>query len=111
VEILKALEAAGYEIGTIPESSDALMQLLTSGLTNDPEGWGLRTVRQSLSLEDYQLHFQNLPIAVQTGIQNRWGLPNRNRCISVAFNLEMSFGIQPARGYDLDPSLNYHALI
>lgn len=111
VEILKALQAAGYEIGAIPESSDELMQLLTSGVTNDPEGWGLRTVRQSLSLDDYQLHFQNLPIAVQTGIQNRWGLPNETDVFPIAgIQLGNVFlGIQPARGYDLDPTLNYHA--
>jgi cobaltochelatase CobN len=111
LEMLKALKEEGYEVGDIPENSDALMQLLTAGITNDPEGWELRNVRQSLSLQDYQTHFQSLPIAVQTGIQDRWGLPQEEERFLIAgiqFG-NVFVGIQPARGYDLDPTLNYHA--
>ena len=110
LEILRALQAAGYTVGEFPETSDQLMQMLTSGITNDPEGWGLRPVRQSLSLEDYQIHFQNLPIAVQTGIQNRWGIPDETDTPIAGIQLGNVFiGIQPARGYDRDPTVNYHA--
>jgi cobaltochelatase CobN len=111
LEILKALQAEGYEVGEIPRNSDALMQLLTAGITNDPEWWDLRTVRQLLSLQDYQTHFQALPIAVQTGIQTRWGSPLDQDGFPIAgiqFG-NVFVGIQPARGYDLDPTLNYHA--
>jgi cobaltochelatase CobN len=111
LEILKALKVEGYEVGEIPETSDALMRLLTTGITNDPEGWELRKVRQSLSLQDYQAHFQALPIAVQTGIQARWGLPEERDSFPIAgiqFG-NVFVGIQPSRGYDLDPTLNYHA--
>ncbi len=110
LDILKALQAAGYTVGALPETSDELMQVLTSGVTNDPD-WGLRTVHQSVALDDYQIHFKNLPVAVQTGIQNRWGLPNETDEFPIAgMQLENIFiGIQPARGYDRDPTLNYHA--
>jgi cobaltochelatase CobN len=111
LEILKALQAEGYEVGEIPGNSDALMRLLTAGITNDPEGWDLRTVHQSLSRQDYQTHFQTLPIAVQTGIQTRWGSPleqDRFPIAGIQFG-NVFVGIQPARGYDLDPTLNYHA--
>ncbi|NJM74517.1 MAG: cobaltochelatase subunit CobN, partial [Acaryochloridaceae cyanobacterium RU_4_10] len=111
LEILKALKAEGYEVGEIPKNSDALIRLLTAGITNDPEGWDLRSVRQSLSLQDYQTHFQTLPIAVQTGIQERWGSPQEEELFPIAgiqFG-NVFVGIQPARGYDLDPTLNYHA--
>ncbi|MFN9860540.1 MAG: cobaltochelatase subunit CobN, partial [Pseudanabaena sp.] len=61
LEILKALRISGYSVGEIPETSDELMKLLTTGVTNDRESFGMRQVYQSLSLGDYQNYFQNLP--------------------------------------------------
>ncbi len=111
IEILKALKLAGYQVENIPESDKELIQLLTTGVTNDPEGWTLRNVRQSLTLEDYQSQFDQLPIAVQTGIQTRWGSPEETTAFPIpGIQLGNVFvGVQPARGYDRDPSLNYHA--
>ncbi|MGA7937439.1 MAG: cobaltochelatase subunit CobN [Kovacikia sp.] len=111
LEILKVLQAEGYTVSQMPQTSDQLMQVLTAGITNDPEGVELRSVYQSLSLEDYQTHFQTLSTPVQTGIQTRWGEPNE----TVSFPIpgiqlgNIFIGIQPARGYDRDPALNYHA--
>ncbi len=111
IEILKALKLAGYHVENIPASDKELIQLLTTGVTNDPEGWTLRNVRQSLTLEDYQTQFDQLPIAVQNGIQSRWGLPEEITAFPIpGIQLGNVFvGVQPARGYDRDPSLNYHA--
>ncbi|MBW4660604.1 MAG: cobaltochelatase subunit CobN [Drouetiella hepatica Uher 2000/2452] len=111
IEILKTLQQAGYTVGDIPETSDALMQQLIAGVTNDPEAIGMRSLRQSLSLDEYQTHFQKLPLAVQTGIQTRWGVPEETDDFPIAgiqFG-NVFVGIQPARGYDRDPALNYHA--
>ncbi|MBF2006636.1 MAG: cobaltochelatase subunit CobN [Chlorogloeopsis fritschii C42_A2020_084] len=132
VEILKSLQLAGYQVENIPETSDELIHYLTTGVTNDPEGKELRQVRQSVSWQEYQKYFASLPEFVREGIDNRWGsvfetnhkdtkdakeeTKKENSC-----NLSHSFpisgiqlgnifvGIQPARGYDVDPSLNYHA--
>ncbi len=110
IEILKALKLAGYHVENIPESDKELIQLLTTGVTNDPEGWTLRNVRQSLSLKDYQSQFDQLPMAVQAGIQTRWGSPEEAAFPIPGIQLGNVFvGVQPARGYDRDPSLNYHA--
>ncbi|XGV98292.1 MAG: cobaltochelatase subunit CobN [Leptolyngbya sp. BL-A-14] len=111
LEILKTLKQAGYAVADIPETSDALMRLLTTGITNDPESVNLRSVYQSLSLEDYQTHFQTLPLPVQTGIQTRWGTPQVSDAFPIAGRQfgNVFVGIQPARGYDRDPTLNYHA--
>ncbi|PSB16638.1 cobaltochelatase subunit CobN [Phormidesmis priestleyi ULC007] len=111
IEILKALKLAGYHVENIPESDKELIKLLTTGVTNDPEGWTLRNVRQSLTVEDYQSQFDQLPIAVQKGIQTRWGLPEEITAFPIpGIQLGNVFvGVQPARGYDRDPSLNYHA--
>jgi cobaltochelatase CobN len=110
LEILKTLRAEGYEVGDIPASSDALMQALTQGVTNDPEALELRTVRQTLSKEAYQAHFVTLPTVVQTGIETRWGKSEETTFPIAGIQFGNVFvGIQPARGYDRDPSLNYHA--
>jgi cobaltochelatase CobN len=110
LEILKTLKAEGYEVGDIPANSDALMQALTQGVTNDPEALELRTVRQSLSQKAYQAHFAILPTAVQTGIETRWGKSEETTFAIAGIQFGNVFvGIQPARGYDRDPSLNYHA--
>ncbi|MBP0004170.1 MAG: cobaltochelatase subunit CobN [Cyanobacteria bacterium SBC] len=109
VEILKALKQSGYTIGDIPENSDNLIDLLTSGITNDPEGFEIREVLQSLSLKDYQLYFDRLPQSVRNGILNRWGEAKTDFAISGVQLGNIFVGIQPSRGYDRDPSLNYHA--
>jgi cobaltochelatase CobN len=111
LEILKALRSSGYSVGEIPETSDELMKSLTTGVTNDRESFGIRQVYQSLSFADYQNYFQNLPEPVQNGISSRWNQPKQEHEFAIA---GMQFGnifvgIQPSRGYDLDPTLNYHA--
>ncbi|MBW4691865.1 MAG: cobaltochelatase subunit CobN [Lyngbya sp. HA4199-MV5] len=111
LEILKALKLAGYTVAEIPETSDALMKMLAAGITNDPESLDLRSIHQSLSLENYQTHFQTLSESVQAGIQTRWGKPQETDAFPIAgiqFG-NVFVGIQPARGYDRDPTLNYHA--
>jgi cobaltochelatase CobN len=120
VEILKALQAEGYIVHDIPQTGDELVQRLTTAVTNDPESWSMRPVLQALSRDDYQSFWETLPADVQRGIQQRWGLPEeaRSRHTSPAPDTwpipglqlgNVFVGIQPSRGYDLDPSLNYHA--
>jgi cobaltochelatase CobN len=109
IEILKALQVAGYHVTDIPETDQGLIRLLTTGVTNDPEGWSLRNVHQSLSLEDYQRYFDSLSIAVQNGIRSRWGDATEDIPIPGIQLGNIFVGVQPARGYDRDPSLNYHA--
>ncbi|MBK1986637.1 cobaltochelatase subunit CobN [Sphaerospermopsis aphanizomenoides BCCUSP55] len=122
VEILKALKLAGYEVDNIPADSDELIQRLTSGVTNDPEGKDWKPVNQSLSVQEYQEYFVTLPEVVQEAISARWGLfgeTNRRGAenaerrgvfpVSGACFGNIFVGVQPSRGYDVDPSLNYHA--
>ncbi|MBD1935559.1 MULTISPECIES: cobaltochelatase subunit CobN [Cyanophyceae] len=119
VEILKALQQAGYCVENIPATGDELISRLTAGVTNDPEGRELRRVQQSLAFEEYQEYFSSLPEAVQQGVCDRWGSvlemnhpgAEEEKFFAVA-GLQLGnvfVGIQPARGYDIDPSLNYHA--
>ncbi len=109
IEILKALKLAGYDVENIPQTGEELIKLLTAGVTNDVEGYCLRDVRQSLDLDAYKVEFNGLPELVQAGIINRWDLPTESFPISGVQFGNVFVGIQPARGYDRDPSLNYHA--
>jgi cobaltochelatase CobN len=124
IKILKALQQEGYSVENIPENGDELIKRLTAGVTNDPEGRG-RKVQQQLSGEEYEAYFTSLPLEVQQGIGDRWQANPKHQ--SFANDAEKRFsesdnfaipgiqlgnvfvGIQPSRGYDLDPSLNYHA--
>ncbi len=111
VEILKALKLAGYQLENIPETGDELIQILTSSITNDPEGRDWKPIQQSLSIEEYQKYCASLPEIIQQEIIARWGEPDAIQNLPIAgiqFG-NIFIGIQPSRGYDLDPSLNYHA--
>ena len=129
LQILKALQQSGYTVTDLPESGDELMAQLAQGVTNDPEGYGLRPVRQRLNEQDYQQFFDALPNSVQEGVVSRWGVPAEEwqryadvqkideRTNRQATDLPIAgvqfgnifVGVQPSRGYDIDPSLNYHA--
>lgn len=116
IEILKALQNAGYFVRDIPENGDELIRRLTVGITNDPEGKEIRLIHQKLSLEDYQKYFSTLPEKVQKEICDRWGDFRKDRGEKIfSFPIpgiqlgNIFIGIQPSRGYDRDPSLNYHA--
>jgi cobaltochelatase CobN len=120
LEILKALQQQGYWVENIPENTDELMRRLTAGVTNDPEGQ-LRKVEQELPGQEYWDYFTTLPPEVQQSISDRWQVTCASHFQSTSKsdveNLPISgiqlgnifVGIQPSRGYDLDPSLNYHA--
>ncbi|WP_293128375.1 cobaltochelatase subunit CobN [Microcoleus sp. bin38.metabat.b11b12b14.051] len=119
VEILKAMQEAGYQVENIPDNGNELIELLTSGVTNDPEGRELQPVRQSLDLAEYEKYFTTLPPEVQDGISQRWGLaeshPQDLTTDNKSFPIpgiqfgNVFVGIQPSRGYEIDPTLNYHA--
>jgi cobaltochelatase CobN len=111
INILHALKNAGYSLKDIPTDGDELIQKLTAGVTNDLEANELRAVYQFLSVEEYLAYFKTLPPTVQQEMLNRWGMIQDKTIFPISgLQLEHIFiGIQPSRGYDLDPSLNYHA--
>ncbi|NEO87095.1 MAG: cobaltochelatase subunit CobN [Spirulina sp. SIO3F2] len=110
VAVLQAMRAGGYAISALPDDGDDLIAQLTAGITNDPEGHGLRPVQQTVSAADYQAYFVTLPEEVQTQIRERWGdVPTEDIAIAGIQLGNIFVGIQPSRGYDVDPSLNYHA--
>jgi len=118
IEALKAMRAAGYRLDLPFESGDDLIAHLKAGPTNaDVAG---RAERESLSLADYQMFFSDLPDAVRDAVTARWGAPEADpffragevdcgRFVLPVFRLgSVAIGLQPARGYNIDPVQTYH---
>ncbi|MFB4394820.1 MULTISPECIES: cobaltochelatase subunit CobN [unclassified Pseudomonas] len=115
LNILQALQAQGYPVAGLPESGTALIQQLLGGVTNDLDHLDQRPCAQSLSLDDYHSAFAQLPQANQRAVLERWGAPEQDpmfrdgRMMVAGLRYGLTFvGIQPARGYQVDPSAVYH---
>jgi cobaltochelatase CobN len=120
VEVLRGLKAAGYDLDHMPEGGNALMAHLQAGVTNDWRQLGGREIRESLSLPDYYSFFNALPEAVKAAVMTRWGAPEadpffaRGELHCGDFLLpatrfgKVTVAVQPARGYNIDPSTSYH---
>ena len=114
VEALRAMKAAGYETGDLPADGDALVSALKAGPTNalKPD----RTGGVLLPMDDYLSFFESLDPTIQDAVTERWGAPEADPfCRDGSFHLALLrygnvvAGIQPARGYNIDPKASYHA--
>jgi cobaltochelatase CobN len=120
IQVLRALEEAGYRVTGIPESGNALIELMQAGATNDWRALGNREKRETLALPDYLAWFQSQPRVLQDKVNERWGEPQADPFFAKG---ELSCGefvlpatrfgsvtvaVQPARGYNIDPSSSYH---
>jgi cobaltochelatase CobN len=115
MNILYAMQQAGYAVEQIPETGNALIQALQQNITNDPRYLSQRACQQSISLAQYNQYFSTLPIENQQVVLQRWGTATqdikvRNGRIMVSgIRLGETFvGVQPARGYNLDVNATYH---
>jgi len=114
MEVLKAMSAAGYVTGDLPADGDGLIRHLMDGPTNAAADG--RVIRETLSLSHYKAFFQSLPVQIQDEVLARWGDPESDPfVIDGSFALPLArfgnvlTGIQPARGYHLDPKETYHS--
>ncbi|WP_373085135.1 cobaltochelatase subunit CobN, partial [Sneathiella sp.] len=114
IEVLKALKEAGYDVDSIPENGNALIETLLDGPTNDRRresaGAGI-----GYPLARYHEFFSSLPEKLQLEITGRWGPPEDDPFVAgeefhlAALRLgNVIVGIQPARGYNIDPTASYH---
>jgi len=120
IEILRAMQAAGYDLDRIPANGNALIELMQAGATNDWRALAGREVRETLSLPDYYSFFNSLAPSVQAAVTARWGAPEtdpffvRGRLHCGDFVLpatrfgKVTVAVQPARGYNIDPARSYH---
>ncbi len=115
LNILAALRDEGYPVADLPDSGTQLIHTLLGGVTNDLDHLDLRPCAQSLALADYQAVFERLPEANRQAVLERWGSPEQDpmyrsgRLMVAGLRFGQTFvGIQPARGYQVDPSAVYH---
>ena len=109
--VVEALADAGYSVGAAPRDGRALMDLLRAGPTNTQRrASGIR-----LDLDAYRRCFEELPVELRAAMVERWGPPEEDPTfLDGAFHLalhrfgNMVVGIQPARGYNIDPKATYH---
>ena len=112
VAILTSLKSNGFGIAEIPIDGNSLMELLLSGMTND----GCKRMSEArLSALDYSRYYNDIPRDVQTLIEGRWGSSSVDPFYAEGeFHLpvilfgNVAVGIQPARGYNIDPKATYH---
>ncbi len=103
----------GIDCGVLPENNHALMQDLQAGPTNQNPQRAISEAR--LTLQDYDKYFKQLPSELQQAIHERWGDAKQDAFIQEgAFHLpimllgNVAIGLQPSRGYDLDPDEACH---
>jgi cobaltochelatase CobN len=115
IGILSAMREAGYSIGDAPSDAATTMQLLQEGPTNAIDGRAFRSGGVSWPVADYEAAFKTLPESVQHAVEARWGSAGKDPHVingSFRFGLHrfgnLVIGIQPARGYNIDPKASYH---
>lgn len=112
---LRAMRDAGYRVDPLPADGAELMRWIRELPTNALAGRALRTARVSLPLAAYAEAFASLPSRARQAITERWGPPERDpHVVHGAFALSLLplgnivIGVQPARGYHIDPAATYH---
>jgi cobaltochelatase CobN len=118
VNVLRALDKAGYRVTDTPSDGAALIARLAAGPTN--AGWRGRRIEETLSFADYNIFFAALPAKVRNQVLERWGPPETDPfyrdadldCGSFAIPAyrcgNVAIALQPARGYNIDPVASYH---
>ena len=131
LQALRTLVQSGYNVDNIPADSDALMTQIMAGPTNWLTNRAERIGGTRFSLADYLDHYRKLPLSIRDQIETRWGTPNEDpfflkktsdsNVILESEQLDGDFalsifafgnaliGVQPARGYNIDPKNTYHS--
>ncbi len=113
---LNALSAAGYGVEDAPRSGADLMDMILAGPTNWLTGRAERAGGERFPIEDYRTSYAELPGDLQTRIEERWGQPENDPffgddgfALSILRFGNVVVGVQPARGYNIDPKDTYHS--
>lgn len=125
VHVMRELARAGYDTAPPPDSA-ALMAQIMAGPTNWLTDRADRTGGERLSLTDYKAFYATLPPAARQQIEDRWGLPETDPfflpeilnadgptgghfALSIHRFGNVHVALQPARGYNVDPTDSYHS--
>jgi len=119
IAVFEALEAEGYDVAGRPHGAATLMRDLIAGPTNSSRLKRGTKRGAWLALEAYLDAFAALPEPTRAAMLLRWGEPAddpgfEDRPDGGGFRLgvrtfgKVCVGIQPARGYNIDPKTSYH---
>src|SRR3546814_9950499 len=75
MNVLRALAAAGYDTGELPENGQAFIERLAAGPTNDLTDRKARPGGELYAVTAYKRFFSRLPEPVREAIIARWGAP------------------------------------
>ena len=118
ITLLRAMTDAGYATGDLPADGNALVDRLLAGPTN--AAVKRRIVEETISLADYQVFLSGLPAVLRDAVTEKWGAPEADPfyiageadCGAFAIPAfrcgKIAIGLQPARGYNIDPEKTYH---
>ena len=118
VHALALLQQAGYGVKNAPETSAELMEQIMAGPTNWLTDRATRTGGLLLPIADYMAHYQTLPYELRAQLEERWGAPESDPFfdpkdggfkLSILRFGNVTLGLQPARGYNIDPVETYHS--
>ncbi len=129
IHVLNLLNEAGHSVDP-PTDSATLMDQIMAGPTNWLTDRVAKEGGEFLPLHTYQQHFDRLPWDLKEQINARWGRPEDDPFIilpkilppeatapSTGAGFALSIhrfgnavvGVQPARGYNIDPTDTYHS--
>lgn len=120
LNILRAMKEAGYNLASLPENGQALMEDLLSRVTNDRR-WAsaeqmARLAVDGVSPEEYARWHREFPEKVKTQLAGDWGPPpgevfhyGGKLLIPGMINGNVFIGLQPPRGFLDDPAKIYHS--
>jgi len=115
LDVLQAIRGEGYFIDGAPIDAAAMMQRLQDGPTNALNGRVERTGGVMWPLPAYESAMAALPDRVRSAVEARWGGADQDpHVVDGCFRLGLHrfgnvvVGVQPARGYNVDPKSSYH---
>jgi cobaltochelatase CobN len=123
--VLGLLKENGYQT-TPPESARHLMDQIMAGPTNWLTDRAETAGGETLDIKKYKTEYAKIPLDVRQAIEDRWGPPendpfflpkilNSDSATGAGFKLSIHrfgnavVGLQPARGYNIDPVETYHS--
>ncbi len=113
--VLDELRRHGYAVEGTPPTSAEMMQLLQRGPTNDLANRATRSGGITWPLKSYREQLASLPASVRDAVEARWGRAEADPHVGQrGFRLALHqfgnviVGIQPARGYNIDPKAAAH---
>ena len=115
IGLIRALEQADYGIAGAPETSAYLMARILAGRTNSGVPVAGARPDAVLPLDIYRREFNRLPDEIRRDVEEKWGAPEDDPFfVDGGFELpvqkfgKLVIGVQPARGYNIDPKATYH---